>query len=64
MTMSTAPATPPGKAANISCTSSSPPYPRNTSEKNDAPMRMKNTIDVVLSVLWMISRSTFKLSAR
>ena len=46
---------PPGKSVKKSCSSSSPPNPRKTSEKIDAPISIKNTIDVT----FVVSRTTY-----
>ncbi len=51
MTMNMAPTTPPGRLVSSSRTTSSPPKPRNTSEKIDAPIRIMNTMQVTRRVL-------------
>ena len=59
MTMKVAPTSPPGICSNSLCINASPPYPRNTSENTDAPIRIKNTIAVVRVVERATSRAAF-----
>ena len=64
MTIASAPQVPPGMLVNQLCTNSSPPYPRNTSENTEAPIKMKNTIAVVFSVVRQTSDNTSRSRAR
>src|SRR3546814_1291878 len=50
MTTNMAPKAPPGISASTASTISSPPRPRNTSEKTDAPSRMTKTMAEIFTV--------------
>ena len=50
ITSNMAVSTPPGSCSKKPCTSSSPPKPRNTKEKMEAPIKIINTIAVTFTV--------------
>ena len=58
MTQSKTTIGPPGRLVKMSCTYSSPSSPRNTRLNRAAPMRMTNTMEVILEVL---SITSFKM---
>ena len=62
ITISVAPITPPGMSSNKLNTSSSPPKPLKTNENKLAPIRIINTIDVILVVLCITAVKFFRVS--